>query len=146
MASDKIYTRKNNRHFFETTYGTFSHCNLAIEMSKRGKVFLKKWLFFFKKKRIKFELIRNITHQIKSLRESFILQKIATEAFHYPGYVIRLQKERQLQAKTKNYARKRCPLNQLNINLVTKNNKDLRYDCLKITTSVNQMTPIIMIL
>ena len=28
----------------------------------------------FLKKRIKFELIRNITHQMKSLRESFIPQ------------------------------------------------------------------------
>ena len=45
-----------------------------------------------------------------SLRESFIPQEIATEAFHLPGYVMRLQKERLIQANrkicTKNYARK----------------------------------------
>ena len=44
-------------------------------------------------------MIRNITHQIKSLRESFIPQYRTTEAVHYPGYVIRLQKGLQTQAK-----------------------------------------------
>ena len=53
---------------------------------------------------------------MKSLRESFIPQKRATEAFHYPGYVIRLQKEQQIHAKT-------MSPNQLNIKLITKNNK-----------------------
>ena len=74
MASDKIYTREINRHFFGTTYGTFSQCDLAtsrLEKSKRGKVYKN---LFFKKKRIKFELIRNITHQMKSVRDSFIPQ------------------------------------------------------------------------
>ena len=52
--------------------------------------------------KIKDGLIRNIRHQMKSWRENFIPKKRATEAFHYPGYVIRLQKERQIQAKTKN--------------------------------------------
>ena len=65
---------------------------------------------------------------MKSLRESFTHQLKATEAFHYPGYVIRLQKERQIQTKTKicskNYTRKQCPPNQLNIKLITKNNKN----------------------
>ena len=36
---------------------------------------------------------------MKSLRESFIRQKRATEALYYPGYVLRLKKERQIQAK-----------------------------------------------
>ena len=47
---------------------------------------------------------------------------------------------------TKNYARKRCPPNQLNINVITKNNENLRLDCLKVTTFVNQMRSIIVIL
>ena len=38
---------------------------------------------------------------MKSLRESFIPQNRATEAVHYPGYVIRLQKERQIHARSK---------------------------------------------
>ena len=50
-----------------------------------------------------------------------------TEAFHYPGYVIRLQKECKYRQKlkncTKNYARKWCPPNQLKIRLITKNRK-----------------------
>ena len=45
---------------------------------------------------------------MKSLRESFIPQERATEAFHYPGYVIQLQKERQIHAKTKNLHEKFC--------------------------------------
>ena len=43
---------------------------------------------------------------MKSLRESFKPQERATEAFHHPGNVIQLQKERQLQAKTKKIVRK----------------------------------------
>ena len=53
-------------------------------------------------------MIRNITHQIKSLKESFIPQWRATEAFYYPGYVIRLQKEQQIQQIKP--ARKRSPI------------------------------------
>ena len=76
MASDKIYTRNINRHLFGTKYGTFPQSDLATsrqEISKREQ-FIKTLLFFLKKKRIIFELIRNITHQMKSLRESFIPQ------------------------------------------------------------------------
>ena len=69
-----------------------------LEMSKIDK----------SSKRIKFELIRNITHPMKSLIESRIPQERATEAFHYPGFVIRLQKVRQSQAKTKNLHEKLC--------------------------------------
>ena len=36
----------------------------------------------------------------------------------------------------KNYARKRCPPNQLNIKLITKNNKNLRLHFLQVTTIV----------
>ena len=85
---------------FGTKCGSFPQCDLA-----KGAKFIKT---FFLEKRIKFELIRNVTHQMKSLRESFIPQKRATEAFHYPGYVIRLQKERQIQAKTKNLHEELC--------------------------------------
>ena len=50
-----------------------------------------------------------------------------TEAFHYPGYVIRLHKERQIQAEGKNLHEKLCTKtispNQLNIELNTKNKK-----------------------
>ena len=87
---------------------------------------------------------------MKSLKEFLTPQERATEDFHYPGYVIRLQKEQQIPAKTKNFmknnARKRCLPNQLNIKVIKKNNKNLRFDCLKVTTYVNQMTPIIVIL
>ena len=67
---------------------------------------LLKYCFF--QKRIKFELIRNITHQMKSLRESFTPQERTTEAFYYPGYVIRLQQKRQIEAKTKNLHENIC--------------------------------------
>ena len=94
-------------------------------------------------------MIRNIKHLMKSLRESFVPQKRATEAFNYPGYVKRLQKNDKYRQKlkicTKNYARKRCPPNQLNIKLTTKNNKNLCLHFLKVTKLENQMTPIIII-
>ena len=86
---------------------------------------------------------------MKSLRESFIPPKRATEAFHYPGYVIRLQKQRQIKAKRKNLHDKLCTKtmspNQLNIKLITKNKK-LSLQLLQMTTFFNQMTPIIVIL
>ena len=44
-------------------------------------------------------------YQIKSLRDFFIPPNRAIETSRYPGYVIRLQKGRQIQAK-KNVARK----------------------------------------
>ena len=48
--------------------------------------------------------------------------------FHYPGYVIRLQKERPIEAKRKsNIARKQSP-SQLNIKLFTKNTEK-SFDC-----------------
>ena len=46
----------------------------------------------------------------------------------------------------KNCARKRCSPNQSNIKVITRNNKNLCLDCLKVTTFVDQMTPIIVIL
>ena len=46
---------------------------------------------------------------------------------------------------TKNYARKRCPPNQLNIKLITKTIKIFVCN-FEVTTFVNQMTPIIVIL
>ena len=57
-------------------------------------------------KRKNFEQIRNIMHQTKSLRDSFIPPQRAIETLHYTGYVIRLQKERRIQAKRKKNARK----------------------------------------
>ena len=54
------------------------------------------------------------------------------------------KKKRQIEAKgiicTKNFARKRCPPNQLNIKLITKNNKNLRLHFMQVTTFVGQMT------
>ena len=70
MASDKSYTQNIDWHFFGTKYATFPQCDLTtsrLEMIKRGKVYEK--IAFFKK-RIKFELIRNIMQKMKSLRES----------------------------------------------------------------------------
>ena len=66
-------------------------------MSKKVKS--KENIAFLKLK--KFELIRNIMHQMKSLRDSFISPQRAIETLHCPGYVIRLQKERRMQAKRK---------------------------------------------
>ena len=65
-------------------------------------------------KRKNFELIRNIMHQMESLRDFFIPPQGAINTLHYPGYVIRLKKERPIEAKrkkycTKKFARKRCP-------------------------------------
>ena len=114
-----------------------------MRLGNSGKSLLK--LAFFKK-RIKFELIRNIRHQMKSLRESFITSERANEAFHKPGYAIRLQKERQIHANNEKFARKRCPPYQFNIKLIIKNNKNLCLHFLQATTFVSQMTPIIVIL
>ena len=80
--------------------------NKSARNGQKRQKFIKTLLFF--RKRIKLELIRNITNQMKSLRESFIPQLRATEVFHYPGYVKQLQKERRRQAKTKNLHKKLC--------------------------------------
>ena len=69
--------------------------------------------------RIYVKLIRNTVHQLKQLRDSVIPRKTVSETFHYPGYVIRLQLERQKQAKKSKFSKKRC-LSQLNIKLFTK--------------------------
>ena len=53
-------------------------------------------------------MVRNTMFQMKLLRDSFVTPERAIENFHYPGYVIRLQKERQLQTKRKKIERK-CP-------------------------------------
>ena len=44
--------------------------------------------------------------QMKSLRNYFMLPWRAIESFHFTGYVILSQKERQIQAKRKKIARK----------------------------------------
>ena len=67
------------------------------EMSKKAK--FNKTLRFLKRKN--FELIRNIMHQMKSLRDYFRPPQRAIETPHWTGYVIRLQKERRIQAKSK---------------------------------------------
>ena len=101
MASDKNYTKKINRYFLDKLWDFFSMRlgNKSARNEQKQQKFIKTLLLL--KKRNKFELIRNSTHQMKSLRESFIPQKRVTEAFNCPGYVIRIQKERQIQAKTK---------------------------------------------
>ena len=59
-------------------------------------------------------------------------------------------KKRQEQAKTKKLQEKLCTKtmspSQLNIKLITKNNKNLRLYFLKLTQFVNQMMSIIVIL
>ena len=80
MASDKTYTQKINMYFIRTKYGTYPQCDLVTsrqEMSKRAK-FNKPLLFL---KRINFELIRNIMHQMISLSDSFIPPQRAIETF-----------------------------------------------------------------
>ena len=75
-------------------------------------------------------MIRNIMHQMKSLRDSFLFAERTIEIFHYPGYVIRQQKERQKKGEKEKSARKnlnekictRTMSQLLNIRLPTKNN------------------------
>ena len=85
-------------------------------------------------------------HHMNSMRDSFITPQRVIENFHYPGYVIRLQKERRLQAKRKKIERKICPKTvsqPINIRLFIKNIENLRLHFIKLKTIVNQMTPII---
>ena len=70
MVSDKTYTKKFNLYFIRTKYELI----LNATWSQVGKKWAKgqnliKHCFL---KRINFELIRNIMHQMKSLRDSFI--------------------------------------------------------------------------
>ena len=48
-----------------------------------------------------FKLLRNIMHQTKSLRDSFIPPQGAIETFHYPGYVILCIKNDEYRQKGK---------------------------------------------
>ena len=109
--------------------GTFLQCDLAtsrLEMSKSSKSLLKHCFF---KKRINFELIRNITHQMKSLRAFYT--SIESDWGHLLSRICHKNTKRTTNTGkkrkicTKNYERKRCPPNQLNIKLITKNNKNL---------------------
>ena len=65
---------------------------------------------------------------MKSLIDSFIPPPRTNETFHYPGYVIRLQKERRIQAKRKTIARKNLHENDVpdNIKLLIKNIENIR--------------------
>ena len=74
----------------------------------------------------------NIMHQMSL--EIFFYTSIESETFHYPGYVIRLQEERHIEARrksmhkkiwTKKFARNQCP-SQLKLTLFTKNIKIFR--------------------
>ena len=87
MASDKTYTEKVNLYYIRTIFRTYPQCDLVIsrqEMSKRAK--FNKILLFLKRKN--FELIRNIMHQMKSMRDSFIPPQRAIETFICPLYKI----------------------------------------------------------
>ena len=70
----------------------------------------------------------------------FIIQDMSCDYRKNDNY------RQKLKICTKNYARKRCPPNQLNTKVIIKNNKNLCLDCLKVTTFVNQMTPTFVIL
>ena len=75
-----------------------------LEMSKSGRSLLKHCFF---KKVLNMNGLETLRNKW-NLREFFILQERRIEVFHYPGYVIRLQKERQIQAKTKNLHQNWC--------------------------------------
>ena len=82
------------------------------------------------------------------MRDSFIPPQRAIDTFHYPGFVIRLQKERRTQAKRKNLHEKICTKTMsqpINITLFNKNNENIRLRFIKVK-NVNQMTSIIEIL
>ena len=150
MTSNKIYTQKINRHFFGTKYGTFHRWDLAkswLEMSKMGKfycniAFLKKELNWnwLEKLRVIWNHWESPLYLNRERLRPFIIQDRSYDYEKSDKY------RQKLKICTKNYARKRCPLNQLDINVITKNNKKLRLDCLKATTFANQMTPIFVIL
>ena len=57
-------------------------------------------------KRINVELIKIVTHQIKTLRDSFKLLKRAIGTFHYPGHVLRLRKNDKYKQKKHIFAQK----------------------------------------
>ena len=86
---------------------------------------------------------------MKSLRDSFIPPQSAIETFHYPVYVIQLQKERPIQAKRKNLHEKICTKTMsqpINIELFNKNIENLRLRFIKVEKIVNPMTSIFEIL
>ena len=71
---------------------------------------------------------------MNSLRDSFISPQREIEAFHYPGYLIRLQKERQ-GAKVENWHEKICTKTMsqpINIKLFIKNIENLRLRFIKV--------------
>ena len=150
MVSDKIYTQKINRHFYGKKYGNFPKWDLAtswLEMSKRGKVyqniaFLKKELNsnWLETLGIKWNRWEGILHLNTEWLRPFIIQDMSYDCKKNDKY------RQKLKICTKNYAQKRCPPNQLNIKLITKNNENLRLHFLKVTKFVNQMTPIIVML
>ena len=103
---NQTYTKKINLDFIDKIwdFSSMQIGNKSIINKQKGQSIMKTLLFL---KRINFKLIRYIMHQMKSLKDSFITPSRALEIFHYPGYVIRLQKrmtntgkkEKELHAK-----------------------------------------------
>ena len=115
-ASEKIKTRKINRYFLEQNKGLFLNATwpqVDSKWAKAAKVYLN---IAFCEKVLNSNWLETL--RIKWNPWESLLYLRPTEAFHYhPGYVIRLQKERQTQAK---FERKRCPRNQFNIKVIIK--------------------------
>ena len=68
MAADKIYTKKINPN----KIWDFSSMRLGNKWARKEQKGQSLVIHCFFKKRIKLELTRNIAHQKKSMRESFI--------------------------------------------------------------------------
>ena len=92
-ASDKTYIRKVNLYFIRTKYGTITSMQIGNKPT-RNEQKGNDGENIACLKRNNFELIRNVMHQLKSLRDYFIPQRREIDTSHYPGYVKRLQKER----------------------------------------------------
>ena len=65
------------------------------------------------------KLIRNIMYQMKLLKDFLIPPNRVIEKFHFSEYVIRLQIQRQIQAKRKKLALENLHENKIPVNQTT---------------------------
>ena len=86
---DPVYHKEKSMVFFLNAI-----YNNSTRKEQKGKVEENVAIFW---KKINAKLLNNIMYQLKSLRDTFIPPM--KEAFHFQEYVIRLQKEGQIQAK-----------------------------------------------
>ena len=114
-------------------------------MSKRGQILLKHC--FFLKKELSSKRLETLRIEWNHWESLLYLKKERLRPFiiHDRSYDYK-KNDKSGKIFTKNNARKRCLPYQLNIKVITKNNKNLHLHFLQVTTFVSQMTPIIAIL